>query len=171
MYYSKKTVFPRNCRPTWHYLPPHTHTQNQNTCLPKSTHLQVPADGGRHDVVHNQSASPNVSSHHQALPINLLSLNPHIDGEGGKVSACRDDDVRQDDRLAKVQGHKATSTCNSQSLCYKHVHYTKRQAVTGFFKSMWQKERDLFKAQRYVIMHLPSAVASLHANILTQRVP
>ena len=94
----------------------HPPLPNQHTSLQRPTDLEVSTDGGGHNVVHDERAGADVGRHHQALPVNLLSLNPHVDGQGGQVSAGWNDDVCQDDGLAKVQCHKATSTCNSNRL-------------------------------------------------------
>lgn len=58
----------------------------------------------------NEGVGADVSSYHQPPTIHLLTKSPDVNGQRSQVSTCWDENIRQEDRTAKVQRDEATSS-------------------------------------------------------------
>lgn len=58
----------------------------------------------------NEGVGADVSGHHQPAAVHLLAQCPDVYGQRGQVATGRDQSVSQQDRTAKVQRDKATSS-------------------------------------------------------------
>lgn len=58
----------------------------------------------------DEGVGADVSRYDQPPTIHLLPKSPDVNGQRSQVSTGRDEDVRQEDRAAKVQRDEATSS-------------------------------------------------------------
>lgn len=66
----------------------------------------------------NEGVGADVSSYHQPPTIHLLTKSPDVNGQRSQVSTCWDENIRQEDRTAKVQRDEATSSWGGKDKKY-----------------------------------------------------
>lgn len=59
----------------------------------------------------DEGVGANVGGDHEPAAVHLLPQSPDVNGQGGQVTAGRDEHISQQDGSAEVQSDKSTGSC------------------------------------------------------------